>query len=600
MVLAPPDDPVEDSVLRTPGDGLGPHPHLLAQVTEGLIVFATNREGLVRIALPAALEALDLPLDDVLDRPFHALAAHPDDVVRTARTLSVDPTPDTPDEAAALLLDHVLAGNTLTADWTWRAWPARELRISFTFAPLRETDGSIVGMRMIGVDVTGRYHAEQLSTWLATHDPLTRLPNRALLSERAEELLRRARACGGRIALLFIDLDGFKPVNDTLGHHAGDELLRIVASRLRAVVGPNKLVARHGGDEFLVLVPDIETADDAIPCVERILAAIESPFPIAGQRLSLSCSVGVTVYPEHGDDFDTLLRHADAAMYQAKDEGRGTWRVARTSGALLTVSPPDFPALLRRAMREERLRIHYQPLLHLDDSRIWAVEALVRWLGDDGTLRRPPSFLEDAEAHDLVHLIDEWVLREATRALRESTDPRLASASLCINLSFRTFTRAHFADWLAALLHEERFAAERLIVEIREVGGPAEERHLAASVAALRAAGVRVTLDHFGGPRSSLSSLRHLAVDAVKVDSALLADVAQRSDARAIVRGILALATELGIEVVLPGIESPDTLPHLESPSRRIVQGNLFAPALPLDELPANLGILPPSLLPRP
>jgi diguanylate cyclase (GGDEF)-like protein len=423
-----------------------------------------------------------------------------------------------------------------------------------------------------------RRHATQ-HQYEALHDALTGLPNRTWFRERAEEAVER----GQRGAIVLVDLDRFKDVNDTLGHHAGDELLRIVAQRLHGALRTDDTVARLGGDEFGLILPGIPDAAHALELLTRVREELAAQIVLEEVPLSIEASFGIALYPAHGTTVELLLQHADAAMYQGK---RGTSGVVVYESA--TVAQPTQSLIvqgeLRRALEHDELVLHYQPKVDLASGRICGVEALVRWDHPQRGLLPPAEFLPAAEQSSLIDPFTAWVLRRAL------TDHATWTAlglpwPLAVNVSARNLEAPAFPESVAELLAELGVPANRLSVEITETALAADAVAAARAVAAMAGQGIAIAIDDFGKGYTSLSQLRTLPIAELKLHQSFVMDLAQDERDRAIVRSVIGLAAGLGCRVTAEGVETPETASWLAAAGCHRAQGFLFSKPLAYAEL---------------
>jgi diguanylate cyclase (GGDEF)-like protein len=417
----------------------------------------------------------------------------------------------------------------------------------------------------------------------ALHDPLTGLGNRELFRQRLEAATRRGAEC----AVVLVDLDRFKEVNDTLGHHAGDELLREVAARLAATVRAGDTVTRLGGDEFGLLLPGIDDAAAARDLVCRISEALGSETVLDGVPLAVEASFGIALHPADGEDAEGLLTCADAAMYQGK---RGTDGVV-VYDREVTASPSHHPGVqhdLRRALEQDELRLHYQPQVDLRTGRTSGVEALLRWQHPRRGLLGPADFLPAVERSGVIGALTEWVL---ARALADCADWTAAGCdwTVSVNVSARNLEHPEFAATVARLAREAGVRPSRLVVEVTETALPTDPAVAAASLAALAGLGFGTALDDFGVGYASLSHLRSLALTEVKVDRAFVAGVATHAEDAAVVRSLVGLARGLGLTVVAEGVQTPDVAEWLRAVGCDRAQGHLFSRPLPWPALPREV-----------
>jgi diguanylate cyclase (GGDEF)-like protein len=418
----------------------------------------------------------------------------------------------------------------------------------------------------------------------ANHDALTGLPNRAQLHERVSSALAAAELRGGQVGVLLMDLDGFKEINDTLGHHHGDALLQRVGERLLASTRPADLVARLGGDEFALLLPDIAGTDDAVAVARRTLEELEGPVHIHGVDLDVRGSVGIACFPAHGRDVDELLSGADMAMYRAKQ--------ARTGWALydeaLNHHTPERLALvsdLRRGLERDELLLEYQPKIDLTDGRFSGVEALVRWRHPERGLMAPAEFVGLAEHTGLIRPLTTWVIKEALRQTQRWRAQGL-EVRVAINLSVRSLTR-ELPSAVAALLAEHDATGDELEFEITEstmMANPAEGLEILQQLADL---GLRLAVDDFGTGYSSLAYLKRLPVSELKIDRSFVGQMDIDASDRGIVRSTIDLARHLQLSVVAEGVESAATLAELQDLGCDYAQGFFISPPLAPDGIPA-------------
>jgi diguanylate cyclase len=413
----------------------------------------------------------------------------------------------------------------------------------------------------------------------ALHDALTRLPNRKWFRERAEQAVES----GQRGAIVLVDLDRFKDVNDTLGHHAGDELLRIVAQRLPAHLRTDDTVARLGGDEFGLILPGISDATQARELLEKVREELAAQIVLDTVPLSVEASFGVALFPTHGDTLEVLLQHADAAMYQGK---RGISGVVVYESA--TAPNPTHRLIvqgeLRRALEREELVLHYQPKVELATGQICGVEALARWNHPQRGLLPPGEFLPAVEQSNLIDPLTAWVLR---RALTDHTSWAALGRPwpVAVNVSARNLEARAFSESVTALLAELGVPPDRLNIEITETALAADAVAAARAVGALAGQGIAIAIDDFGKGYTSLSQLRTLPITELKIDRTFLMELERDERNRAIVRSIIGLADGLGCRVTAEGVESPDTAAWLAEAGCQCAQGFLFSRPLPYEEL---------------
>ncbi len=472
-----------------------------------------------------------------------------------------------------------------------------EFWVELSIVPVADAVGYITHWVSVQRDVTARRQTDALRHQ-ALHDALTDLPNRTLLGDRLAVALRAAERAATPLALLLFDLDHFKEVNDTLGHHAGDQLLRDVAVRLIETVRASDTVARLGGDEFAVLLPTAD-AEGAIAAAGTILAALEQPFLVDGQRFEVGASIGVAVAPAHGADAAALLQHADVAMYVAK-RGR--------SGYALYDADQDGHSLRRLALMGElrqtiaagQLTLHYQPKVTLATGQLQGVEALVRWPHPERGLIPPAEFIPLAEQTGVIGLLTQWVLDTALRQARAWRDQGLA-CPVAVNLSARLLHDPSVVDTIVGLLDAWGLDADGLEIEITESAVMADPAGALAILTRLHDRGIRLSIDDFGTGYSSLAYLQRLPIDMIKIDQSFVRELATNGDDAAIARAIVDLGHTLGMGVVAEGVEDDATRARLTALGCDVAQGYYIGRPVPADQLArwvqvAGSGDRPPDL----
>jgi len=426
-------------------------------------------------------------------------------------------------------------------------------------------------------DITDRKRATARIQQLADFDHLTGLPNRQLMEESIADTLIRAMARQGMFAVMLMDLDRFKLVNDTLGHSVGDELLKQVAQRFLHALPSDQIVARFGGDEFLVLVPHLDSLDDAMQSASALVTALSTPLEVDGRTLHTATSVGVAVYPHDGQDAATLIRRADSAMYRAKELGGAGYQFATASLDADSRRRLNIENDLRAAIERGELLVYYHPEVEIDTGRIVNFEALVRWEHPDHGLLPPADFIPILEDNGLIRLVDEWVLREACaqnqRWRNEGLDPVIVS----VNLSARLFSNDGMLDVVRAVLAETGLAPELLELEVTETAALQNIEDAVDILRRLRDLGVRTALDDFGTGHSSLVRLKEFPLSTLKIDGSFVQGVTADEDSGAIVSGVIALGHALGLTVVAEGVEYERQLSLLRHLGCDLAQGFLFA-----------------------
>jgi diguanylate cyclase (GGDEF)-like protein/PAS domain S-box-containing protein len=439
-------------------------------------------------------------------------------------------------------------------------------------------------------DIRRRRESQARIDFLAHHDLLTGLPNRALLLDRLDFILASARRRGVKAALLFIDLDNFKTVNDSLGHAAGDALLKVIGARIPGVLRGVDVVSRHGGDEFLVVLPDLETEEGPIPVAEKLLATISEPVDLEGQSISVSPSIGIAMFPRDGGTPDVLIRNADAAMYLAKERGRSNYqffneRLAQSAYRALTLE-----TRMRETIRDNGFLVHYQPQVRVDTGAVTGVEALIRWPQKDGTWIEPNDFIPVAEQRGLIRAIGKWVLRQACRQNRAWQLAGLPALPVAVNLSSVEFRHKDFARDVEQVLLETGLEAKYLAFELTESMLMGDTSEMARTLEALKALGVQLAIDDFGTGHSSLMHLKRFPIDKLKIDRTFVRDTPDDADDCAISAAIIDLARNMGITSIAEGVDRAEQLEFLRSKGCEEAQGYLFCKAMPPDQIATWLG----------
>ncbi len=422
---------------------------------------------------------------------------------------------------------------------------------------------------------------------LASHDHLTGLPNRMLFTELAASHLNRARRNHAPFVMMFLDLDRFKAINDTLGHRVGDLLLREVADRLKAAVRDTDIVARLGGDEFVVLLTEVDAADAAARVARKLIDALARPMNLDGQDLEVRASVGIAIHPRDGQDIDALMRNADSAMYEAKRSGRGCFRYYDPSLNARSALHLDLHSRFRRAILGEEFVLHYQPRVALNGLRITSLEALIRWQHPERGLVYPGDFIDYAEQEGLVVELGNWVVREACRQIAAWQQVGIAVVPVAINVSARQLRDQSFVEVIRETTAHYGIRPDMLEIEITErcVVDDFERAHAALEV--LSRLGLKIALDDFGTGFSSLSYLRRLPIDIIKIDRSFINDIRNQTNDAAIVASTIALGHNLGLTVIAEGVETREQAVYLKAAGCDEVQGYYFQRPIPAaDTLP--------------
>lgn len=461
-----------------------------------------------------------------------------------------------------------------------------EVHVSLSVSPILDAAGEVIGAAEIGRDITARRQVDRRVAYLAYHDDLTGLPNRLMFAEHLDLALARAQRHGREVAVLYVDLDGFKDVNDTHGHEVGDQLLRQVARRLERATRATDLVARHGGDEFLVLAADLpadgspSAREIAHTIASHIEDALSAPAAVSGTTILPGGSVGIAIYPEDAGSRDELLRRADAAMYRSKELAGHAPGPSATGDGNAQV---PLTARIQLALERGEFVLHYQPILRLEDMRMVGVEALIRWNHPEDGLLAPAAFIPVAERTDLITAISEWVVDEVCRVTRPWATGEM-HIQAAVNLPIARWS-SDSADRLLATIRASGLEPGQIVVEVSESSAMVEPDHTQAILHDLHRNGVKLAIDDFGTGHSSLSRLTEMPVSTLKIDRAFVRDIPGSTHANAIATTIIQLAHNIGAEALAEGIETAEQCEFLKREGCTLGQGFLFSPAVPADEV---------------
>ncbi len=442
---------------------------------------------------------------------------------------------------------------------------------------IKDGEGAVTHFVAVIEDVSERKFSEETIRHLAYFDPLTDLPNRRLFQEQLEQATAWCSRSDSQMALLYIDLDRFKTTNDTLGHGAGDELLKIIGQRLVQGLREGDIVARLGGDEFAVIATNIHRSEDAANVAEKIIEAVRQPLIINGHELYITTSVGISLYPVDTGDLDELVKHADIALYHAKEKGKNTFQFYSEKINALTLSNLQIESDLRKAIERSELFLEFQPQIDLKTGQVYGVEALVRWQHPVHGLISPGKFIPLAEETNLIVPIGDWVLKTACRQLKKWDDAGLPSLSMAVNLSAVQFRCDGFLDSIRRMLEESGVDAGRLELEITESALMKNPEEAGSILRSLRELGVKVSIDDFGTGYSSLSYLKRFPVSILKIDQSFVREIVSSSDDQAIAEAVIALAKGMNLMVVAEGVETEAQLKILKALDCDKVQGYFFS-----------------------
>jgi diguanylate cyclase (GGDEF)-like protein/PAS domain S-box-containing protein len=456
-----------------------------------------------------------------------------------------------------------------------------------TKSPLRGSSGSVDGVLTTSLDITDQKRAQSHLRHLAHYDAQTDLPNRVLLRQRLQQEISSTLRGGGAFALHFLDLDRFKGVNDALGHHLGDRLLTAVAKRLQSWSRDGDTVARLGGDEFAILQRHVSGPSDAAAHAQQILGVVSQPFSIEGHKISMTASVGISIYGPDNDNIDELLKHADLAMYCAKDDGRNTYRFFKQSMHMHAHEALLLEASLREGLAHQEFVLHYQPQVDLATGRIVGAEALLRWQRPGLGLLHPGGFLRTAEESGLILPIGEWVLHEACAQAKSWQRLGLPPLRIAVNISPVQFRGQDVYQMVVKALRDTGLDPSSLELELTESIIMDETEVAAKSLRRLRELGVLFALDDFGTGYSSLSHVKRFTVDRLKIDQTFIRNLTAETHDAAIVRAIISLSRGLKLKVIAEGVETVQQLAYVRAEGCDEIQGLYYSPPIPAEDFVA-------------
>ena len=448
-----------------------------------------------------------------------------------------------------------------------------ELAVEEACAPMHDRDGKVVGVVLVLHDVSAVHAMSQRMSHLTQHDVLTDLPNRFLLNDRLTQAIALALRHGTRTAVLFLDLDRFKQINDTLSHKIGDRLLQDIALRLKRCVRDTDTVSRHGGDAFVLLLQEVSDSLDAARTAAQVLKSITEPYSIEGHEIHISASIGISICPEDGEDAETILMHAEAAMYQAKAQGRNNYQFFTRHINELALKRFTLERNLRRAIAREESVLYYQPKFRIADQRVIGAEALIRWNNRQDGVVSPTQFIPIAEESGLIIPIGEWVLRKACEQARMWQDANYPPFPVAVNVSAVQFREKHFLDLVARVLDETGLQPKYLELELTESVTMQDLELTVSLLESLKHMGIGLSIDDFGTGYSSLSYLKRFPIDTLKIDRSFVQDITTDPDSAAIISAIISLAKSLKQEVIAEGVETQEQFEFLRKQGCDAIQG---------------------------
>lgn len=472
--------------------------------------------------------------------------------------------------------------------WSGEIWNRRKngevYPSRLTISSVKDLNGKVIQYTAVFYDITDIKEKEEKINHRAYHDPLTELPNRLLFKDRLEQSITRARRNGSELAVMFIDIDHFKRLNDTQGHQVGDQFLQLIGVELRSLLREEDTVSRFAGDEFTVLLAANNNSEHAIIVAQKILDLFSRPFRLENNEVYLGVSIGIACYPQDGNNPDVLLKNADTAMYHAKEVGRNCYQVFEQEMETRIKQRVSLESELRKAMGSEQLAIHYQPIINLHSRKITSIEALLRWDNHDKPVS-PDQFIPVAEESGLIVPIGEWVLRQTCRRISEWQVDDVTGLAVSVNISARQFREKELLTNIERILIETQINPKQLHIEITETSVMEDMESSIGILQALKELGIQILLDDFGTGYSSLTCLQRFPVDVLKLDHTFIHNIDRDEDSARLAAGIISMAKDLRLEVVAEGVENEAQLRFLEEHGCDMVQGFLFHKPLTEEKL---------------
>jgi len=493
-------------------------------------------------------------------------------------------------------VEHVLEQDIpmgLNADTVLVRRDGSEAPIEDSTSPIHDWNGKLTGAVIVFHDVSAAQAMTMKMSHLAQHDFLTNLPNRVLLNDRIAQAITSAKRGNAELAVLFLDLDNFKHINDSLGHETGDKLLQSVTQRLSDCVRSSDTVSRQGGDEFVILLTGGKYGEDAAVTADKILVALGLPHKVGKVELHITTSIGISVYPADGHDVETLIKNADTAMYNAKEKGRNNYQFFRSDMNTRAVERQFIESNLRRALEKQEFVLFYQPKVNLDTGMITGAEALLRWIHQDWGMVLPERFVKIAEDCGLIIPIGRWVLREACSQAKRWLDEGLAIVSIAVNISALEFHQKNFVEGVRNILAETGLDPSYLELEITESVLMGDADASSTILQQLKDMGIQLAVDDFGTGYSSLSYLQEFPIDVLKIDQSFVQDIGPGSGNGIIVSAVIGMGNNLKLRIVAEGVESEEQLAFLKAHLCEEGQGHIFS--LPLTADKFALLLAPPA-----
>jgi diguanylate cyclase (GGDEF)-like protein len=552
---------------------------------------ATDERGVIQIFNVGAERMLGYTAADVVNKITPADISDPQEVIARAEALSTElGTPITPGFEA--LVFKAARGIEDIYELTYFRKDGSRFPAVVSVTALRDAHEKIIGYLLIGTDNTARRKAEEAlreagqrmalqMTHSAQHDFLTGLPNRMLLNDRVSQAIALTSRHMKKVAVLFLDLDGFKHINDSLGHAIGDKLLQSIAKRLVDCGRSSDTVSRHGGDEFVVLLSEVEHSEDAAITARRMLQKMAEAHSIDQYDLHVTTSIGVSVYPDDGLDAETLIKNADTAMYQAKENGPQSYQFFKPAMNVRAVERQSIEESLRRALERQEFALHYQPKINLRTGEITGAEALIRWTHPSRGPVSPAQFIPVAEDCGLIVPIGNWVLREACKQARAWVNAGLPLATMAVNISAMEFRDENFLEGVLAILKDTGLDPRSLELELTESVLMKRAETTEPILKTLRATGVQLAVDDFGTGYSSLSYLTKFSIDALKIDQSFVRQITTAPGETSIVSAVISMGRSLNLRVVAEGVETHGELAFLQAHQCDEAQGYYFSRPVP-------------------
>ncbi|MBB72436.1 MAG: diguanylate cyclase [Legionellales bacterium] len=527
-------------------------------------VFGTDTRGVINFINPAGAKMLGYPAEALIGQPF-ATMLHLNDEQNFSW--------DNSDFQKTCASGHTYH----KGDDNFRRKDSTPLPVEYTASPLHDIHDDYIGTVVVFTDITLRKTVEEQLTHLALYDHLTKLPNRLLFEKTITQTIARARRHNRLMALMFLDLDHFKTINDTLGHDVGDLLLQGVAERLKECVRESDTVARLGGDEFAIILDEVDKIEDAAIIAEKILESLTPPFNLDGHEVFASTSIGIAVYPMSGDTSIALTKNADISMYRAKQQGRNNYRFFTSDMNEQSMQRLNLAHSLRRAVEQDQLYLCYQPKLNLKTGEVTGVEALLRWkhphLGDIA----PAEFIPIAEETGLILTIGEWCLQQVCQQIKTWQTDNIAINRVAVNLSSCQLVQGDLVNLVKTALSDSNLDSSCLELELTETSIMTNPTTSATILQDLHDLGVHISIDDFGTGYSSLGYLKSLPVDSLKIDQSFVHDIAEDPNDAAIVKAIIALAHSMDLTVIAEGVETEAQLQFLDDNHCDQIQGYYFS-----------------------